>query len=229
MRILLAFLLLHALTALALPNEITAEYRLTSHNVPIGRVTETFIRKGDNYVISSVTRSEGALKVFLDDQLTLESTGRILGDSLKPLHFVQRRAKDSKRDIDATFDWERGVMVSRFRGEVKEVPLPPETQDRLSFMYQMMSLDAGNPGTTVTMSNGRRIETYAYRMVEEVRLSTPAGDFETRHYARVLSEGKQSRADVWLAKDRFNFPVRVVFDDPRGLRLEQTLVALQSR
>ena len=229
MRTLLALLLLHAAAAWALPDEITAEYRLTSHNVPIGRVTETFVRKGDTYVISSVTRSEGALKIFLDDQLTLESSGRIDRDGLKPLHFAQRRARDSRRDVDATFDWDRGVMVSRFKGEVKELPLPPHTQDRLSFMYQMMSLEGTNSATTITMSNGRRIETYAYRMVEEVRLSTPAGDFETRHYARVLSEGKQSRADVWLAKDRFNFPVRVVFDDPRGLRLEQTLVALQSR
>ena len=229
MRKLLAVLLLHSAAAIAMPNEITAEYRLTSHNVPIGRVTETFIRKGDNYVISSVTRSEGALKVFLDDQLTVESSGRVGQDGLKPLRFAQRRAKDSKRDVDATFDWERGVMVSRFRGEVKEVPLPPETQDRLSVMYQMMSLDAGASATTVTMSNGRRIETYAYRMVEEVRLNTPAGDFETRHYARVPANEKESRADVWLAKDRFNFPVRVVFDDPRGLLHEQTLVALQSR
>ena len=229
MRLLLATLLLHAAAALALPNEITAEYQLTSHNVPIGHVTETFVRKGESYVITSVTRSEGALKIFLDDQLTVESTGRIGREGLKPLRFAQRRAKDAKRDVDATFDWDRGVMVSRFRGEVTEVPLPPDTQDRLSFMYQMMSLDSGNAATTVTMSNGRRIETYAYRMIEEVKLNTPAGDFETRHYARVPASAKESRADVWLAKDRFNFPVRVVFDDPKGLRLEQTLVALQSR
>jgi hypothetical protein len=229
MRLLLATFLLHAVAAWALPNEITAEYQLTSHNVPIGRVTETFVRKGDSYVITSVTRSEGALKVFLDDQLTVESSGRIGREGLKPLHFIQKRAKDAKRDVDATFDWDRGVMVSRFKGEVTEVALPPQTQDRLSFMYQMMSLDAGNAATTVTMSNGRRIETYAYKMIEEVKLATPAGDFETRHYARVPATAKESRADVWLAKDRFNFPVRVVFDDPRGLRLEQTLVALQSR
>ena len=60
------------------------------------------------------------------------------------------------------------------------------------------------------------------------KVSTPAGAFDTLHYQRVTADPKESHADVWLAKDRFNFPVRVVFDDPKGLRLEQTLVALES-
>ena len=40
---------------------------------------------------------------------------------------------------------------------------------------------------------------------------------------------KDTRAEVWLAKERFNFPVRVVFDDPKGIKLEQTLENLQQR
>jgi hypothetical protein len=45
----------------------------------------------------------------------------------------------------------------------------------------------------------------------------------------VTTNPRESKAEVWLAKSRYNFPVRVVFDDPKGLRLEQTLVALQAR
>jgi hypothetical protein len=225
---LLALLLAHALPALAVPSHVIAEYQLSSHGIPIGRVTETYVRKGDTYSINSVTRSEGALKVFLDDQLTVESSGKVDAQGLKPLRFGQRRAKDAKRDIEATFDWQRGVLVTRYRGELSETPLPAATQDRLSFMYQFMNVAPGTGTLAVTMSNGRRIEQYAYRLVDEVRLETPAGAFDTRHYARVAEAG-ESGAEVWLAKDRFNFPVRVVFDDPKGLRLEQTLVALKSR
>src|SRR5687768_3626212 len=133
MRTLLAFLLLHAAAASALPNRITAEYQLTSNGVPIGRVSESYVRKGDTYTINSVTRSEGALKVFLDDQLTVESSGTVGAKGLKPMRFGQRRAKEGSRNIEATFDWERGVMVSRYKGGVTEVPLPAATQDRLSF------------------------------------------------------------------------------------------------
>ena len=62
------------------------------------------------------------------------------------------------------------------------------------------------------------------------RSSTRRPASSTRcHYERVVNNPNETRADVWLAKDRFNFPVRVVFDDPKGFRLEQTVVALETR
>jgi hypothetical protein len=54
-----------------------------------------------------------------------------------------------------------------------------------------------------------------------VRVKTPAGEFDTYHYERVTTDPKEAKAEVWLAKDQHNLPVRVVFDDPRGLKLEQ--------
>jgi hypothetical protein len=65
--------------------------------------------------------------------------------------------------------------------------------------------------------------------VEEVKLSTPAGQFDTLHYERVVNDPNETRAEVWLAKDRFNFPVRVVFEDAKRPRLEQTIVALDTK
>jgi hypothetical protein len=35
--------------------------------------------------------------------------------------------------------------------------------------------------------------------------------------------------DVWLAKDKYNFPVRVIFDEPRRFKLEQSLAALAAK
>lgn len=217
--------------AAAIPTEITAEYTLTNHGLEIGRVNETFRRDDDTYTIRSVTRSEGVLKVLLDDQITLESSGKVLPQGLQPLRFGQRRAKDSSRDIAATFDWERGVMRSHFRGKDSEVPLPRETQDRISMLYQFMNIEPPRVGEEVVlaMANGRKVEHYTYRFIDEQRIKTPAGEFETRHFKRVTFTPKESRAEVWLAKDRFNFPVRVVFDDPDGIRLEQTLLALKAR
>ena len=226
---LLAALLLASSGALAIPTEITAEYQVTNSGVKIGRVSETFTRKGDDYFIQSVTRSEGPLKLLYDEQVTLESSGKVVASGLKPLRFEQKRAKDSRRDVDATFDWERGVLRSTFRGESSEVPLPRDTQDRLSLMYQFMRARAVEGAMKVPMSNGRKVELYTYRLVNEERITTPAGEFDTLHFERVTSKPSEGRADVWLAKAHHNFPVRVVFDDPKGFRLDQTLVALQTR
>ncbi len=231
MKGLAAFLFAAAASTLchALPVEITAEYKLVSMGATIGIVNETFRREGDSYTIRSTTRSEGALKIFLDDQVTLQSRGRINEGGLQPLEFEQKRAGDASRDIHATFDWVRRVMLSRYKGESQEIALPQATQDRLSVMYQFMTFGKAAETVEMNMSNGRKVERYTYRRVDEVRLATPAGEFDTVHYERVTATPKESKAGVWLARDRFNIPVRVVFDDPKGLRLEQMLLQLKVR
>ena len=229
MRTLFAAFLAASVPALAMPSEISAEYQLTNNGITIGRVLESFVRKGDTYSISSVSRSEGVLKVFYDEQITLQSSGRVVANGLQPMQFDEKRMKEPKRDVSATFDWDRGVLNSRFRGETNEVPLPRETQDRISMMYQFMNVSPRSGKYVMAMSNGRKVEHYTYELVGEERITTPAGDFETFHLARVTYSPKESKADVWLAKDRNNFPVRVVFDDPRGLRVEQSLVALRAK
>lgn len=229
MKMLAALLFAASANALALPREIQAEYQVTNLGVKVAHVHETFARKGDDYSIKSVTRAEGPLKLLMDEQVTLESSGKVVSTGLKPMHFGQRRTRDARHDVQAVFDWERGVIHSTYRGERTQIPLPGHTQDRLSLMYQFMNARTRADEMRVPMSNGRKVEVYTYRMVNEERVSTPAGDFDTLHFERVTADGKQRKADVWLAKDRFNFPVRIVFDDPKGFRLEQTLVALQAR
>lgn len=96
-------------------------------------------------------------------------------------------------------------------------------------MYQFMHFKPRMGSFVFAMSNGRKVERYMYRLVDEVRIATPLGEFDTFHLERVVDTPKENRAEVWLAKERDNFPVRVVFDDPKGLRIEQSIVALQSR
>lgn len=229
MRLLAAALLLFCADALAIPEHIRAEYEITNLGVTIGRVHETFERNGEDYAIRSVTRAAGPLKLLLDEQVTMASAGKVVPSGLKPLRFEYRRERNPKRDVAATFDWERGVIHSTSGGERTQIPLPRHTQDRISLMYQFMKITARDGPMRVPMSNGRKVDLYTYRLVNEERVATPAGEFDTLHFERVTESSREGKAEVWLAKDRHNFPVRIVFDDPRGFRLEQNLVALQTR
>ena len=50
-----------------LKEEFLAEYELSHRGLGvIGHVSESYVRNGDGYAIRSLTRSEGALKVFFD-------------------------------------------------------------------------------------------------------------------------------------------------------------------
>lgn len=219
-----------AAAASAPPAEIEARYHLAHRTLgTIGHAQETFERSGDSYRIRSVTTSEGALKIFYDEQLVLESSGRVNTRGLQPLAFHQRRSSTGKGSIRATFDWKAGVMRATRGGNTAEIALPEGTQDRLSVMYQFMYAPLDGGMVRFHMTNGKKVERYTYRFVAEERITTPAGEFDTLHYSRVVADRHESRADVWLARDRFHLPVRVIFDDPDGLRLEQTLTALSTR
>ena len=229
MKFLPVLLLFASLQATAQPVEINAQYAITTSGMTIGHVNESFVRKGSSYTIQSVTRSEGVLKMFVDDEFTAESSGRVDAAGLRPLTYAEHRAKDNKRDLKSEFDWDKGVMRTVLHGENSQVALPRETQDRISMMYQFANMKKLGETLVVPMADRRRIELYTYRLVEQVKLSTPAGEFDTLHYERIANDPKDTRADVWLAKDHFNFPVRVVLDDPKRFRLEQTVVGLEAR
>jgi len=218
-----------AAPAFAVPTQVEAEYRISTNGITIGSVSERYVRTGDTYRIESTTRAEGVLKLFRDDTVVLLSEGRVGPGGLQPLRFEQRRAGDRSRDILAEFDWKRSLLRSEYRGEENTLALPPGTQDRLSIMYQFMNAPPGGGRVRLHMSNGRKVDLYSYRKVDEPRLSTPAGEFDTTHYERVTESEKESHAQLWLARDRFNLPVRVVFEDANGLRLDQTLVSVTTR
>lgn len=227
---LIAFFSCSIAAAAAPPTQIEAQYIVTANGgITIGRMNESFSRKGDTYAIQSVTRSEGVLKAFVDDQITVESSGRVGTQGLQPLEYTERRAKDGKRDLKSTFDWKSGVMRTTMRGEPSEERLPPATQDRASIMYQFTHIRDYGDTLVIPMADRRKIEPFTYKLVEEEKITTPAGDFATRHYRRVTDNPKDTKVDVWLAKDRYNFPVRVIFDDPKGFRLEQLVVALDAK
>ena len=219
-----------SLAAAAQPTQIEAQYVVTTNGgMTIGRATETYSRKGDSYSIQSVTRSEGVLKAFVDDTFTVASSGRVGQQGLQPLEYNERRAKDGKRDLKSTFDWDKHVMRTMLRGEPSEATLPPATQDRISIMYQFVHLRDFGKTFVIPMADRRKVSPFTWELVEEGRISTPAGEFDARHYRRVLNEPNDTKVDVWLAKDRNNFPVRVIFDDPKGFKLEQSLVALDTK
>ena len=223
-----------AASASSQPTQVEAQYLVTANaGITIGRATEVFSRKGDTYSIKSETRSDGALKAFLDDQYTVESSGRVDKEGLKPLVYTERRAKDNKRDLKSTFDYKMSVMHTVLRDEPSDYWFPPGTQDRISVMYQFMHMTDLGDTLLIPMADRRKIVNYTYKLVGEERITTPAGQFDTRHYRRINTnenkDARETKVDVWLAKDRFNFPVQVIFDDPKGFKLQQSLVALDAR
>lgn len=212
-----------AQTITELPTLVKASYKIYKGSILIGQNDEVFERKGARYTIVSETRAEGPLAIFFKEHIRYKSEGMINLQGLQPLAFEQVRAEAS-RSIFAKFDWDKKDIISTRNGSTETFDLPSGTQDRLSSMYQFMHAVPKAQQLTVLMSQGKRSEKYIYQKQGEPTIKTSVGDFETVYYTRAAKEG-ESKNQLWLAKNKFHLPVRVIFEDKNGA-FEQVLSSL---
>lgn len=219
----------------ALPTIVKATYRVYRSGLLIGSVDEKFerfVHPGDTthrYKITSHTRAEGAVAIFVRDQISVTSEGRIGPMGLAPSLYSSTRKSDTGRNFTARFDWTKNEITREHqddgRTEQEVFDLPAGTQDRLSSMYQFMVITPGAQSITTTMSQGKHAEQYRYVKKGESTLNTPAGDFDTIQYVRDAKQG-ESKAQLWLSKSKSFVPVRIIFEDLKGTILEQVLTDL---
>ncbi len=221
------FLVLLALPAWAAPPQaVSASYRLTKTGQPFGEARETFRREDGQYRIESVTSAVGIFALFTRGKIRLVSAGEVTAAGLRPLHFEHHRGDDPARRIVADFDWGGRAVTHRYDGKSETAALPSGTQDRISLLYQFMFEPPRGAGVELAMSNGRQISHYLYQVAGEETIDTPAGRFETVHLSR-RENGRRDGVEVWLAKARHYFPVRIVVDEKDGGALEQELTSLE--
>ena len=210
-------------TPAELPTLVKASYKIYKGSLLIGQNDEVFERKGMRYTITSDAHAEGPLAIFFKERILYKSEGLIGPQGLQPAAFEQVRA-DASRSTYAKFDWDKKDIVSLRNGNTETFDLPDGTQDRLSSMYQFMLAVPRTSQLTVWMSQGKRSEKYVYQKQGEPTIKTPIGDFATVFYSRDAKEG-ESKSQLWLAKNKFHLPVRIIFEDKNGA-FEQVLASL---
>ncbi len=207
------------------PKKITAHYKIHKSGILIGTVEERFSRDGDTYTIVSETQTAGALKWILNDQLVLRSEGKIGSSGLVPARYEMTRQRDPTKNIISVFDFTKNrIFLTRPGGGMSEnFHLPDGTLDRVSALYQFAFVAPATPEVSFLMNQGKDAERYIYRKMGEPTINVGETAYSTVHYVRETKQG-QANAQLWLAKDRHYLAVRMIFEDSRGLSLEQTLV-----
>ncbi len=210
------------------PTGIVAHYKIYKSGILIGTVEERFTRDGDAYKIVSETETAGALRWLLRDRVTLSAEGRIGTQGLEPASYQLKRQNDQTKNISATFERDKNKIVSHHHNKTEHFDLPAGTVDRISAMYQFAFDAPLTPEVTFWMSQGKEAEQYRYRKQGEPVIKVGDTTFATVHYVRDSAPGR-SQAQLWLAKNRYFLPVKMIFQDSHGLELEQTLVDLQTQ
>ena len=228
-RLLLAGCLLAAALASAAPPAVRATYAAFMNGMQVGTISEQFVSEGGKYRIVSETKPTGLATLVQRQPLRFTSAGTIGRDGLRPEHFQARRSAGESPQITAEFDWAEARLVLKRDGKSEVVALPGGAQDRLSVMYQFMLLPLDRARQIeFAMTNGRKLDHYAYRVTEEVDIETALGRLKTLHLVKVRDPG-DTVTEIWLSPQHRFFPVRMLIVERDGMRFEQIIQSLDIR
>lgn len=219
-----------------LPQHIVANYLVTRDGMPFAKVQEQFEVTGHTYKIESTTKGIGVYALLGVRQLI--STGNVTSDGLVPLRFELQQGGNPKKALFADFDWSKKILRMLVKGNPQEVNLSAGTLDLASFAYQFMFYpkplssrlknDPANNLIDVTLTTGKKIKQYQYKIIPEFETLEAAGtQYKTVHLAQVNQDPAQVETkELWLAAEKNNLLVRLLLVDEDGAKLEQTLTEL---
>ncbi|MBU1692090.1 MAG: DUF3108 domain-containing protein [Gammaproteobacteria bacterium] len=200
-----------------MPQRVTTRFTVFKglNGIRVGRAEQVWKLDGERYTISSIAEASGLFSLFATGKFVQESQGEITPAGLKPSNYRVERGKGGADKTDtAQFDWNAMTLTLASGGSKQTLKLPEGTQDLLSFMYQLAFAPPQSSTVKLQMTNGRKLDGYAYWVVEEA-LETPMGVLNTLHLGKHREEGEKD-TEVWLAADYHYLPVKISQIDKDG-------------
>ena len=209
-------------TAVSLPPSADLDYVVRANYTAMsigGTSSIKWTHSGSKYTTKSSARAN-----MIGQLLETSSAGRVNSKGLEPILFTEKRR--SREETRTTFDHHGKTLAFSDSGE--SLPFSDGIQDPASIVWQLASIarttpEKFSPGSKLTfMVSGRnRIDPWNFTVVDTTTIQSALGEIETVHLIRTDKKGKTT--EVWLAPDREWYPVRLVFFDQKGLRLEQII------
>lgn len=212
--------LLFAAAALAQPVpplRIEIEYELTRNGTTMAEVVERLEHGNGTYQMTETWKGRGVYSLLGRAKRTSE--GFLDAKGPRPREYMDERSgRDTQR---ASIDWTAKTITRRYKGNTRTEPVPPDTQDRLSFMLALAFLAPKGEPVGFQVVDGRGMSRHTYKPNGREKLGTPAGVFDTIKVIRT-NEGSGEVAEIWLAAERHYLPVRIVLHEKDGTRFEHT-------
>lgn len=192
--------------------QLTFAINKGTSNFRVGEAIHTLEIENGRYMLKAVTRTVGLVRLFKSYELNQYSNGSYDRYGLQPELFTDQR-KDRLGTQQNVAELDRTEQRARFsRGG--EVPLPPDTQDILSVMYQFPPLK-GVEIASVHVSNGRKIEQYEFEIATEEEVDTSIGKLLAVRLRKIHAPNEEG-LEIWLAREYRLFPVKMRFIERNG-------------
>ena len=152
---------------------------------------------------------------------TRTSSGALGKFGVRPEEFTDERSgRDTAR---AWLDWKTNTMTMRYKGRTKSEPIPPNAQDRISFMLALAVAPPGAKNGDYHLVDGRGVSHHVYDFAGRERVETPAGAFDA---VKVVRGTPDERTEFWLAIALGGLPVRMLAIE-KGTRWDQLATRIE--
>jgi len=204
------------------PARVEIEYELRRNGSPIAEVHERLEHGNGSYQLTETWKGKGFYRLL--GKAKRFSRGNVTAEGLRPVEFTdERTGRDTAR---AWFDWQAGTVTMQYKGERHSRPLPPNAQDRLSFLLALSFAPEGEQPIVFNIADGKGgLSHHEYQVAGRERLRTPAGEFDA---VKLLREKEDERSEIWLATQAGRLPVRILVTESDGTRYEQVATRIST-
>ncbi len=203
-----------------------AEYQADYKGLPVKAIgIRELTRLEDNHYRLVSSAKSALLRVSETSEFTLQN-GLVQPRS----YYYQRRGIGRKKSETVGFDW---VNMIASHGDTTS-PLDPGTLDKLTYQYQMRLDVAAGEATALNylIADEEKRKNYAFNVIGEDTIDTPAGEFQTIKLQRVRAarddKGQDRVTTIWLAKDHHYLLTRLKQEENgKGFELNLTAFTFQ--
>lgn len=181
---------------------------------PIGEMRHRLeIGDDKSYTIRVGMNTTGLASLFKTYESEQQSSGTLTAQGLRPARFSETKNSSGKREtVGADFFWEAKVLSL---SSDKSMQLPEQSQDIVSFLYQLSQLDLGKNTIPMNITNGKKLERYELAVGEEEMIETGAGRLRALPLHKIRLPGEEG-LDVWLGLEYRLLPVKIRLLDRTG-------------
>lgn len=205
---------------LPLPAVGEARYKLRM-GIVSGELTLSWKFSEGRYRLDSFAQGSGLFAIA--GSYVQISEGEVAATGLRPNMYSRERR--NKKDT-AEFNWNENSVRFTDKGGSHSEALPAGVQDLLSLLFQLAFVPPLAEKLSVIVSNGRKLENYAFERAGEEVLDLQGGKFHTVKIVKARN-GDDETMEVWLALEHHYLPVKIRVTDKKGSVIEQTLTAIK--
>jgi len=188
----------------------------------VGELRHQLDIHGDRYTLKAIKQTAGLTSLLSNDQLIQASSGKIGAQGLQPEIFKEENITDGgKHGLKATFDWATQKLRFSHGGETA---LPADTQDILSFMYQLSQLPMNREIIPLSISDGKYLEKYEIEIGGAEDIAAPMGKVRALHLRKIHTQD-EAYFEIWLGLEYRLLPVKFRQVDGSGGVTEEFVIS----